>query len=93
MIVRWVTFSLRLPEARSLKAKRMVVRSLKERMRSRFNVSVAESDHQDVWDRAELSVVYLAPHNAFADSVQERLDQLVVDDGRCVVTRVHRESL
>lgn len=71
----------------------MIVRSLKDRLRSRFNVSVAESGVQDRWEQAEISVVYLAPHNSFADSLQERLDQLVVEDGRVLIARVHREAL
>jgi len=93
VIVRLVEFSLRLPEARSLKDKRMIVRSLKDRMRSRFNVSVAESAFQDRWDQAELSVVYLAPDNAFADRVQEKLDQVILDNGRALVSQVRRETL
>jgi uncharacterized protein YlxP (DUF503 family) len=38
----------------------MVVRSLKDRLRSKFNVSVAETDHQDVWQRAAISVTTVA---------------------------------
>ena len=71
----------------------MILRSLKDRMRSRLNVSVAESALQDTWDRAELSVVYLAPDNAFADRLQERLDQLILDNGRALVIQVRREAL
>jgi hypothetical protein len=49
-----------LPASQSLKDKRRVVRSLKDRLRSRFNVAVAEIDHQDTHQRATLGVVSIA---------------------------------
>jgi uncharacterized protein YlxP (DUF503 family) len=52
---------LHLPAARSLKDKRQVLRRLKDRLRSRYNVSVAESaDHADLWQRGGLTVVSIA---------------------------------
>jgi len=47
---------LHIPGASSLKAKRQVVKSLKDRMRNRFNVSVAEVGQQDKWQRATLLI-------------------------------------
>jgi len=56
-----LTFELHLPQARSLKSKRQVVKGLKDRLRSRFNVAVAELDeHNDLWQRASLAVVSVA---------------------------------
>ena len=56
MFVGIVRVDLHLPSARSLKDKRAVVRSLKERIRSRVQAAVAEVDHQDLWQRAALGV-------------------------------------
>ena len=56
-IIGLVTIELHFPEARSLKAKRMVVKSIKDRLRRRFNVAVAETGYQELWQRAELSAV------------------------------------
>jgi uncharacterized protein YlxP (DUF503 family) len=47
---------LHVPGASSLKAKRQVIKSLKDRLRNRFNVSVAEVDQQDKWQRATLGI-------------------------------------
>ena len=69
----------------------MVVRSLKDRIRHRFNVSVAETAHQDVWTRAELSVAVVSEGRSFVDSVLDKVDRFVVEDGRAMVTRTHRE--
>ena len=47
-----LTLDIHIPHAQSLKDKRMVVRRLKDRLRSKFNVSVSETDHQELWQRA-----------------------------------------
>lgn len=49
-----------LPGVASLKEKRQVLRSLKDRLRQHYNVSVAEIDHQDLWQRATLGIVGIA---------------------------------
>ena len=49
-----------LPGVASLKEKRQVVRSLKDRLRQHYNVAVAEVDHQDLWQRATLGIVGIA---------------------------------
>lgn len=61
MTIGACTFQIHLPEARSLKEKRQVLRRLKDRLRAHHNVSVAESeDHANLWQRAELVLVSVA---------------------------------
>lgn len=60
MFVGIVRIELHLPAAGSLKAKRSVVRSLKERIRARVHAAVAEVDHQDLWQRAALGVAVVS---------------------------------
>ena len=91
MIVGVISWQLSLPGCRSLKEKRMVVRSLRDKVRHRFNVSVAETAHQDVWTRAELTVAVVAGDRRFADSVLDKVDQFVVDDGRAVIAGTTRD--
>ena len=55
-----LTLEIYLPDARSLKDKRQVLRRLKDRLRSQFNVAVAELDHQELWQRAVVGVVSLS---------------------------------
>ncbi len=57
MVVGLLLLELHFPGARSLKDKRQALRSLEERIRHRFNVSVAEVEHQDLWQRSRLAVV------------------------------------
>jgi uncharacterized protein YlxP (DUF503 family) len=60
MVVGLLTLNIHLPYARSLKDKRQVLRKLKDRLRGRFNVAVAELDHQDTWQRAQVGVLSLS---------------------------------
>lgn len=65
-----------MPGSRSLKEKRAVLRSLKDRL-GRMNVSFAESGLQDMRSRGRISVAYLAAHSAQADSILASVDRLV----------------
>ena len=51
---------LHLPDVDSLKSKRHVLKGLKQRVRARFECSVAEVDHQDTWQRATLAIAYVS---------------------------------
>lgn len=60
MVVGIVRFELHLPAAQSLKDKRQVVRSLKERLRERVRASVAEVEFQDLWQRVAIGMAVVA---------------------------------
>lgn len=72
------TWDLLLPGIASLKEKRSVVRSIKDRL-GKMNVSVVESGLQDQRGRARLAVAFLAAHSAQADSILASVDRLVAD--------------
>ena len=57
MPIAYLTIELRIEGAHSLKDKRQVLRSLKDRLRNSFNISIAETDVTDLWQRATLGVV------------------------------------
>ena len=61
MLVALQRFDLRIRESHSLKQKRHVVKALTAALRQRFNVGVAEVDHQDLWQRAAIAVAASAP--------------------------------
>jgi uncharacterized protein YlxP (DUF503 family) len=64
MVVGIARIELHIPAAQSLKDKRQVVRSLKERIRARVQAAVAEVDHQDLWQRAALGVAVVSADGA-----------------------------
>jgi hypothetical protein len=62
---------LHVPGSGSLKDKRAVIRSLKERIRARTHAAVAEVDHQDLWQRAALGVAVVSgEHGQVAEMLQ-----------------------
>src|SRR2546421_12026301 len=72
-----MTWELHLEGCRSLKEKRHVLKSLKDRLHNRFNVSAAETAHHDLWQRAELTVCVVSNERGHAESVLREADRLV----------------
>jgi uncharacterized protein len=68
MVIGLLTLSLHFPGARSLKDKRQALRSLETKLRNRFNVALAEVEHQDLWQRATLAVVTVNTDHGHLDS-------------------------
>ncbi len=64
-----LTLELKIDHSHSLKDKRHVVKSLKEKLRSRFNVAVAEIDYQEVWNRSVIAAVTVSPDRSRAEQV------------------------
>ena len=60
MPVGLLTLELHIPDAQSLKDKRQVLRSLKDKLRREFNVAVAEMEHQDSWQRSVVGIVAIS---------------------------------
>jgi uncharacterized protein len=78
---------LHLPDVGSLKGKRHALKGLKERVRARYEVSVAEVDHHDLWQRATLAIAYVSHDARHAsevvtkaiDFVEEHVEGQVID--------------
>lgn len=81
---------LHLPDAFSLKDKRHVLRGLKEKVRAKFEVAVAEVDHQDVWQRATLAVAYVSADARHANTVVSKALDFIEDtvEGQVLDTSV-----
>ena len=88
MIVGVMTWELHLGACHSLKDKRRVLKSLKDRLHHRFNVSAAETAHHDLWQRAELTVSVVSTDRGHAESVLREADRLIegADGARIVDT-------
>jgi uncharacterized protein YlxP (DUF503 family) len=71
------TLHLRLSENNSLKGKRRIVKSIKDRVRSKFNVSIAEIGAQDKWQWATLGVACVSNDAAFTNSVLSKIVDFV----------------
>jgi hypothetical protein len=80
------TVELHLPDVGSLKGKRHVLKGLKERVRARVEVSVAEVDHHDSWQRATLAVAYVSHDARHANEVVSKALDFIEGnvDGRVI---------
>ncbi len=70
---------LRLPENLSLKGKRRVLKSIITRVRSKFNVSVAEVDDQELWQLATLGICCVSNNNRYTNEVLSKVVDFIVD--------------
>ncbi len=86
MIAALVTIELHIPGSTSLKAKRAPVKSLMARLRNELNVSVAEIDHHDLWQRATLGVAIAAGSETGARKVAQQVEKLVWRESRVELT-------
>ncbi len=78
MHVSMCQIELRLPENHSLKGKRQVIKSMITRLQNKFNVSVAEVDHQDLWQLATLGVACVSNHRRHADETLANVVKFVI---------------
>ena len=70
-----LTLELRIEDAHSLKDKRHVVKSLKDRLRAKFNIAVAEIDHQDLWQRSVVAAVTVSADRPHAETVLQAVER------------------
>ncbi|MCX8085173.1 MAG: DUF503 domain-containing protein [Calditerrivibrio sp.] len=68
MVIGTLLLEMDIPAARSLKDKRSVVSSFKAKLRSKFNVSVAEVGDKEIWNRAYIAVAIVGENAGFIDS-------------------------
>jgi hypothetical protein len=80
VVLAYAVFDLHLPGCRSLKEKRMIVRSLKTRLRNEFEVSAAEVGAQDLLERAELAVAAVGPDQVPLDALLQKILSFVEDN-------------
>jgi uncharacterized protein YlxP (DUF503 family) len=76
MPIAFLTLELSIEAAQSLKDRRQVVRSLKDRLRTSFNVSVAELDNAELWNRATVGVVSISGSRDYLDGLMKNVERL-----------------
>jgi uncharacterized protein YlxP (DUF503 family) len=87
MIVGVVSFELHLPESRSLKDKRRVVKSLIDRIFQRYRVSIAETGFHDLHQRAEISMAVVTQKEADMQKLMEHIRDLLDSVPEVYLTR------
>ena len=79
MIVGILTIEIHISEAHSLKEKRFILRSLKDRIRNKFNVSISEIDANDLWQRCVLGVACIANETKIINQTLDRVKNTILN--------------
>jgi hypothetical protein len=74
-MIAFLTLELRIEAAQSLKDKRQVVRSLKDRLRAHFNVAVAELNSSPLWNQATIGVVSVSDSRDYLDGLMKHVER------------------
>jgi uncharacterized protein YlxP (DUF503 family) len=77
MPIAKLTIELEIPHAQSLKDRRQVVRSMKEKLRHGFNLSIAELDDAVVWNRATIGIAAISSSTCYLTGQLQQIDQAV----------------
>ncbi len=91
MLVGLYQIELFIPDSGSLKSKRFVLKSLKDKIRAKFNVSVAEVEDNELWQRAVLGVAMVSNERKFIDQVMTQIFNLVEQDDYVEITNQQLE--
>jgi uncharacterized protein YlxP (DUF503 family) len=75
MPVAFLTLEIRIEAAHSLKDKRQVVRSMKDRLRAKFNVAVAELETTDLWQRGTIGAVSVSSSRDYLDGLMQKVER------------------
>jgi uncharacterized protein len=77
-MIAFLTLELRIEAAQSLKDKRQVVRSIKDKLRGNFNVAVAELDPSNLWNHATIGVVSVSDSRDYLDGLMKNVERQAV---------------
>ena len=93
MIIGLLEIEISIPDARSLKDKRSVIKSLKDRIAGKMNMSVAEIGHHDEWRRSRFAFVTVANEKRIVETRMSELQERLLSDPRYVLMTMEQHFL
>ena len=91
MVIGILLVGISIPGANSLKDKRRVVKSIKDKLRDGFNVSVADIGNQDLWRSADLAIAVVSGDSSYANGVLSRVQDMIEKRVDAVMTHCELE--
>lgn len=88
MLVGTLLVEVYIPESTSLKTKRMVTKSMIQRIQNRFNVSISEIDNKDLWQRATIAVAMVGDNQIYIERKLQWIVNFMDEDSRWQVIKV-----
>jgi len=92
MIVGVMTAQISMPGVTSLKGKRSIVKSVIGRLKSRYNISISEVDHQDTKTSAVIAMAIVSNEARFIDQQFDTILDFMRNDGRFFISQIDREK-
>lgn len=77
MVLAWAKISLRIPGIKSLKEKRKIIKSLKDKILSQFKISISEVDENDMWQRATLGLAIASSDRKYVQTCLDKIFYLI----------------
>ena len=93
MRVGALKIQLEITDSNSLKDKRMVLKSLKERIRNRFNIAISEVDNHDKWQRATLGISSVSREKQFIEMMFNKIIHYIENEGSVLILDTQMEIL
>jgi len=93
LVIGILTLKLYLGEANSLKEKRRVLKSLLDKLKARFNISVAEVDAQDAWRFSTIGIALVSNDGAYTEHTLTAVINFIEKLGRVEITEVQSEKI
>ena len=93
VVVGTLTVELFIFESRTLKDKRRILKSILDKVRSRFNVSIAEVDSHDMWQRSVLGIACVSNQVAHVQSVLSSVEKFISHQRDAEIISLHTEII
>ena len=93
MIVGICLLDIHIFQSRSLKDKRMIIKAIKDSLRNRFNISIAEVEFQDLWQRSKLAVVAVSNQKNVLERIFASVLKHIEGNGNCELNRFETEFI
>jgi uncharacterized protein YlxP (DUF503 family) len=93
MVIGVCTADLYLPTTQSLKDKRRIIKSIIEKIRAKFNVSISEVDYQDQWGKATLGIAIVTTDSAYAQQVLNAATKVIDQNSEAEIYNLSVEIL
>ncbi|MFB0517723.1 MAG: DUF503 domain-containing protein [Acidobacteriota bacterium] len=93
MVVGLCVVELLLPGSRSLKDKRLLIKGIKDKLRARFNLSLAEVDFQNLWQRSKIGMVSIASSKDVLHTTINKAIEIIESNTQCEIIDCHVEYL
>ena len=80
-------------DTHSLKEKRQIVSSIKEKLRNKFNISLIESDYQNLWQKTQLAIALVSNSKVFAEKVFDQIEDFIFLNYPVQLINIERQYL